>query len=157
MTRELHLLNMDLSSILENRSSCESIQNIQIDMIEEQKLGIRESIPLSHNINMIKPTSINATGKGTGTGTGTMDCENLSNLVFAVMNDEDASKEFASALKILSENKLINIADLNNRCEFSLHEVLSGCAKVPRLNGEQPKVCSYHKNFDGILMMLCFY
>ena len=153
MTRELHLLNMDLSSILENSSSCESIQNIQIDMMEEQKFGIIESIPLSYNINMIKEISINATGKGTGT----MDCENLSNLVFAVMNDEDASKEFTFAMKKLSENKLINTADMNNRCEFSLHEVLSGCAKVPRLNGEQPKVCSYHKTFDCLLMILYFY
>ena len=57
---------MDLSSILENSSSCESIQNIQIDMMEEEKFGIIESIPLSYNINMIKEISINATGKGAG-------------------------------------------------------------------------------------------
>ena len=103
-------------------------------MIDEQKIGTREDITLNQNTNMIKQTTIDAAGSRT------MNNNILSNLVFAVMNDEDASKEFAFAMKNIAENKQINSVDRNDRCEFSLHEVLSGCAKVPRLNGEQPKV-----------------
>ena len=125
---------MDLSSLLEKRSSYDGIQNVYINMIDEQKIGTREDITLNQNTNMIKQTTIDAAGSRT------MNNNILSNLVFAVMNDEDASKEFAFAMKNIAENKQINSVDRNDRCEFSLHEVLSGCAKVPRLNGEQPKV-----------------
>ena len=71
--------------------------------------------------------------------TTTVSSEDLSNLVSAAMNDEEGSNKHALSRDILKSNVSSESAK-NVRCEFSLHEVLSGYARVTRLNGEEPKV-----------------
>jgi hypothetical protein len=72
-------------------------------------------------------------------GITTVSSEHLSNLVVAVMKGEDATKETALT-KEYPKPRIISSGDKPVRCEFSLHEVLSGYARVTRLNGEEPKV-----------------
>lgn len=68
-----------------------------------------------------------------------MSSEHLSNLVVAVMKGEDIAKETAMT-KEYPKSRMLSEGGKPVRCEFSLHEVLSGYARVTRLNGEEPKV-----------------
>lgn len=72
-------------------------------------------------------------------GVSTVNSEHLSSLVVAVMNGEDGSKERALT-KRYPKGRSNSDVERPVRCEFSLHEVLSGYARVTRLNGEDPKV-----------------
>ena len=94
-----------------------------------------------------------------------MSSEHLSNLVVAVMKGEDATKETALT-KEYPKPRMLSEGDKPVRCEFSLHEVLSGYARVTRLNGEEPKVregeqLSHCGNvfgpllFDQLMFALC--
>lgn len=94
-----------------------------------------------------------------------MSSEHLSNLVVAVMKGEDATKETALT-KEYPKPRMLSEGDKPVRCEFSLHEVLSGYARVTRLNGEEPKVregeylnyctleCSYPLQIDQLMCTL---
>jgi hypothetical protein len=71
--------------------------------------------------------------------TTTVSSEDLSNVVSAALNGEDGSNKYALSREIM-KRKVSSESVKNVRCEFSLHEVLSGYARVTRLNGEEPKV-----------------
>lgn len=73
--------------------------------------------------------------------TSTVSSEDLSNIVLAAMNGDEACNKYALSRDILKGKVTSESAGAKNiRCEFSLHEVLSGYARVTRLNGEEPKV-----------------
>ena len=78
--------------------------------------------------------------------TSTVSSEDLSNIVSAAMKGDEGCKINALSRDIL-KRKTTSEGEKNVRCEFSLHEVLSGYARVTRLNGEEPKVqyayCNY--------------
>ena len=141
---ELHVVDMDLSLILERIRSCGGIQNIQADIQDEEKVDLTRNVAALNSCSMVKQQILKKTEteveREREIERGTVNSENLSEFVIAVMNGEDVRKEIALTMRNIPENRSINSYNTDVRCEFSLHEVLSGHARVPRLNGEEPKV-----------------
>lgn len=88
--------------------------------------------------------------------TTTVSSEDLSNAVSAALNGEDGSNKYALSREIM-KRKMSSESVKSVRCEFSLHEVLSGYARVTRLNGEEPKVRYTYRYFLVIEIFIYVY
>ena len=121
---ELDEVEVDLASVLE-RARCNESLNSAI----AGKLAGSDSYSDANHAILGSTTTVSS--------------EDLSNMVLAVMNGEELSNKYALSRDIL-KRKISSESTKNVRCEFSLHEVLSGYARVTRLNGEEPKVQQAH-------------
>ena len=113
----------------------------ELEEVETELASILERARCNEKLNSL-PAGSAASASDTNQailGITTVSSEHLSNLVVAVMKGEDATKETALT-KEYPKPRMLSEGDKPVRCEFSLHEVLSGYARVTRLNGEEPKV-----------------
>ena len=108
--KELETVEIELSSILEKARTVGDAEDARVAAADASKAAAAEAARASNTE------------------------ETLSNLVSAVLQ----GREPPPAITALTAR--VNVAAVPARCEFSLHEVLSGYARVIRLNGEEPRV-----------------
>lgn len=117
------------------RAELEEIETELASILERARCNDRLNTDTDCNGDNYVPQNINQTILGVST----VSSEQLSSIVVAVMNGEDGSKDRALT-KRFPKGRSNSDVERPVRCEFSLHEVLSGYARVTRLNGEDPKV-----------------
>jgi hypothetical protein len=143
---ELEHVEIELSAILERARNNESSRT---QSLRNKHPQLQDPFDPSRNPSSNIESEIN-----TYNSKKIVSNEHLSNLVVAVMNDEDtdiSDNVLATALG-RAEGRGMAYISVALRCEFSLHEVLSGYARVTRLNGEEPK--SYRTRLEKRLSAL---